>query len=186
MRARARTHTHIHTHTHTHTHMHACMHAHTHTVTHACTLTRVHMHTHAHTHTHTHSDTCMYTHMRAHAHTRTRMHTHTRAHVYIHTCFYFDFVCNVLQIVFLQEIFLTIIRIEENLLSKVQKERLLLSPHLHEMLKEYLESMCTVPKDGVFTWPWSLLRMAVFAHNMMEDVSKIVQNLLSKHPCIRN
>jgi hypothetical protein len=78
-----------------------------------------------------------------------------------------------------EEIFLTIIRIEENLLSKIHKERLLLSPHLHEMLKEYLESMCTVPKDGVFTWPWSLLRMAVFAHNMMEDVSKIVQNLLN-------
>ena len=50
-------------------------------------------------------------------------------------------------------------------------------PALCNMLKEYL---CRGPDDTVFTWPWSLLRLAATDSGMIEDVRRIVETLISK------
>jgi hypothetical protein len=78
-----------------------------------------------------------------------------------------------------EETFLAIMQIEEAILDHVQKyittQNVVIPPALCNMLKEHV---CKYPGGGVFTWPWSLLRLASLDSGVIEDVGMTVESLI--------
>ena len=72
-------------------------------------------------------------------------------------------------------------QIEEAILDHVQKyittQNVVIPPALCNMLKEHV---CKYPGGGVFTWPWSLLRLASLDSGVIEDVGMTVESLIGE------
>ena len=74
-----------------------------------------------------------------------------------------------------------ITRVEEAILCRAQQhiscERELFTPVLRQIVKEYLHRDVG---EGVFIWPWSLLRLAALDPAMMEEVREVTQKLIGE------
>ena len=80
-----------------------------------------------------------------------------------------------------QSKFFFVSHLEEAILCLAQQhiscEYISFTPVLRQIVKEYLHRDVG---EGVFIWPWSLLRLAALDPVMVEEVREVTQNLIGE------